>query len=144
MIANVIGFGFLSGGNTPPVVPTPAEFYHDTITVGDGSANAFVYAPEGYDNVIPDGGWPLIICFQGDGGTYTVRLYANSGVGGFGTAQTMYVDLNGSVTSTYTITNTLIGYREYTGVPHTALAQFDVASTSGNPYLTIMEIYLHP
>lgn len=77
-------------------------------------------------------------------GTYTVRIYANSGVAGFGTAQTMYVDLNGSVTSTYTITNTLIGYREYTGVPHTALAQFDVASTSGNPYLTIMEIYKHP
>lgn len=67
MIANIIGLGFISGGDTPPVVPTSADFYHDTITVADGNANAFIYAPEGYDNVIPDGGWPLIICFQGDG-----------------------------------------------------------------------------
>lgn len=49
------------------VTPTPAEFYHDTITVSDGNANAFVYAPEGYDNVVPSGGWPLIIFFGGDG-----------------------------------------------------------------------------
>ena len=91
-------------------------------------------------------GWPFATFKLTDlpTGTYTVRIYGNSGVAGFGTAQTMYVNLNGSVTNTYSIGNTLIGYREYTGVSHTALAQFDIASTSGNPYLTIMEIYKHP
>ena len=62
MIANIIGLGFISGGDTPPVVPTPADFYHDTITVADGNANAFIYQPEDIDNP-PAGGWPLITAF---------------------------------------------------------------------------------
>lgn len=31
----------VKGGGS--VTPTPADFYHDTITVADGNANAFVY-----------------------------------------------------------------------------------------------------
>lgn len=48
------------------VTPTPADFFHDTITVADGSANAFVYQPYDIDNP-PDGGWPVVIYFGGDG-----------------------------------------------------------------------------
>ena len=47
-------------GSTPPPTPEPASFYHDTITVADGNANAFIYQPEDIDNP-PAGGWPLII-----------------------------------------------------------------------------------
>lgn len=53
------------GGGAPPAV-TAASFYHDTITVGDGTANAFIYQPEDIENP-PTGGWPLIIYFGGDG-----------------------------------------------------------------------------
>jgi len=54
------------GGGTPPPTPVPADFYHTTITVSDGAANAFVYTPYDLDNP-PSGGWPLIIHFNGDG-----------------------------------------------------------------------------
>lgn len=43
-IFNLIG-GFGRSG-----VTTPASFYHDTITVSDGNANAFIYQPEDIDN----------------------------------------------------------------------------------------------
>lgn len=57
--------GFGRGGGSSPIAD-PADFYHTTITVADGAANAFVYSPYDLDNP-PSGGWPLIICFQGDG-----------------------------------------------------------------------------
>lgn len=55
-----------SASNAITVTTTAANFYHTNITVSDGSANAFVYAPLHLHNP-PDGGWPVIIAFQGDG-----------------------------------------------------------------------------
>lgn len=60
-IFNLIG-GF--GGGSGPV--TPAVFKRDTITVGDGAANAFVFEPQGIESP-PSGGWPVIINTNGDG-----------------------------------------------------------------------------
>lgn len=54
------------GGAAPPPAPVPADFYHTTITVADGAANAFVYQPYDINNP-PAGGWPVIIHFNGDG-----------------------------------------------------------------------------
>ena len=60
-------FADTASSSTPPAVdPTPADFYRATITVADGSANAFIFTPEGLENP-PSGGWPLIIHFNGDG-----------------------------------------------------------------------------
>lgn len=95
----LLNYGLLSSLSFEPALPTPAEFYHTTITVGDGNANAFVYAPEGYDNYIPDGGWPLIIFFGGDG-------TSNSN-----TALNSNQSMSTSDNLTYTHTPSLFGFR---------------------------------
>lgn len=61
-IFNLIG-GFGSSGSSSP---SPAVFKRDTVTVADGSANIFVYEPEGIESP-PSGGWPVIIFTGGDG-----------------------------------------------------------------------------
>lgn len=55
-----------SSFTSPPSPTVPSDFYHTTITVSDGNANAFVLVPEDVDNP-PSGGWPLIIHLNGDG-----------------------------------------------------------------------------
>jgi hypothetical protein len=91
-------------------------------------------------------GWPFAT-FKMTGvpsGTYTLRFYNNHGSANFSTSHVFWASLNSQTKDWYANINTLIGYVEFTGVPHSALAQFDIASTSGNPYLTMMEIYKHP
>lgn len=78
-------------------------------------------------------------------GTYTVRFYHNVGVANFSTDPRIRVTLNSETKSGYSAINSLIGYVEFTGVPDTALAQFDTSyDTSANTTLTIMEIYKNP
>lgn len=78
-------------------------------------------------------------------GTYTVRFYHNVGVANFSTDPRLRVTLNSETKSGYSAINTLLGFIEFTGVPHTALAQFDTSyDTSANTILTLMEIFLHP
>lgn len=78
-------------------------------------------------------------------GTYTVRFYHNVGVANFSTDPRLRVTLNSETKATFSAINTLLGYIEFTNVPHTALAQFDTSyDTSANTILTIMEIYKHP
>jgi hypothetical protein len=78
-------------------------------------------------------------------GTYTVRFYHNVGVSSFATNPTLYVDLNGSTTlGAYSAVNTLIGYTEYTGVPASALASFDLSKYNDNTYINIIELYKNP
>src|SRR5690606_17903787 len=50
----------------PAQVTTPPNYFHTTITVGDGNANTFVYEPENLATP-PPGGWPLVVVFLGDG-----------------------------------------------------------------------------
>ncbi|HRG11397.1 MAG TPA: hypothetical protein PLJ08_22675, partial [Cyclobacteriaceae bacterium] len=92
-------------------------------------------------------GWPFgTFKFTGvPSGTYTVRFYHNVGVANFSTDPKIRVTLNSETKDGYSGVNTLLGYIEFTGVPHTALAQFDTSyDTSANTILTIMEIYKHP
>ena len=78
-------------------------------------------------------------------GTYTVRFYHNVGVSNFSGDPRIRVTLNSETKSGYSAVNTLLGYIEFTGVPHTALASFDTSyDTSTNTILTLMEIYKHP
>ncbi len=92
-------------------------------------------------------GWPFGT-FKMTGvpsGTYTVRFYHNVGVADFSTDPRIRVTLNSETKSGYSGINTLIGYIEFTGVPHTALAQFDTSyDTSANTTLTMIELYKHP
>lgn len=57
-------FSQFAGTTAPP--STPADFYHTTITVSDGTANAFIYEPANIATP-PTGGWPLVIFLGGDG-----------------------------------------------------------------------------
>lgn len=84
---------------SPPVTPTERSFYHDTIAISDGTANLFVLAPQGYDNVIPDGGWPLVIFTSGDG------------TSGNNTATNTGESMSTSDNLTYTRTPDLFGFR---------------------------------
>jgi len=59
-------FALASGISSPAPDPVPSDFYRATITVADGSANAFIYTPYDLENP-PAGGWPLVIHFNGDG-----------------------------------------------------------------------------
>lgn len=92
-------------------------------------------------------GWPLGT-FKMTGvpsGTYTVRFYHNVGVANFSSDPRIRVTLNSETKSGFSAINTLIGYIEFTGVPHTALAQFDTSyDTSANTTLTMIELYKHP
>jgi hypothetical protein len=78
-------------------------------------------------------------------GTYTVRFYHNVGVANFSTDPRIRITLNSETKSGYSAINTLVGYIEFTGVPHTALASFDTSyDTSANTTLTIIELFKHP
>lgn len=92
-------------------------------------------------------GWPFGV-FKMTGvpsGTYTVRFYHNVGVSNFSGDPRLRVTLNSETKAAYSAVNTLLGYIEFTGVPHTALASFETSyDTNTNTILTIIELYKHP
>lgn len=78
-------------------------------------------------------------------GTYTIRIYVNNGVANFGTGQQAAVTINSVEKDAYAAINTLIGYIEFASVAHTTLSSnFTIYTYSGDPKLTMIELYKHP
>jgi hypothetical protein len=79
-------------------------------------------------------------------GTYTVRFYHNAAVSTNAAGQAgLSVTLNSETKTQYSGINTMLGYIQFTGVPHTALASFTVSrEATTDTRLMTTELYLHP
>ena len=63
----LLGLKTFAGNEPPPTPdPVPSDMFYTTLSVSNGTANMFVRTPEDLDNP-PDGGWPLIVFWGGDG-----------------------------------------------------------------------------